>query len=76
MYHRGYETVQLAHDRIQDDIPTFVDIFAPELEVFDALGDLLIPLITLGLFGIGSFAKIGELHDRQRIKNSSKISRF
>ena len=61
MYHRGYVAVKAAHDRVQDDVLSFVDRFAPQLEVFDALGDVLIPIITLGLFGIGSFAKKGEL---------------
>ena len=60
MLHRGYETVKSAHDRIQDDIPTFTEIFAPEVEVFDALGDVLIPIITLGFFGASAFMTHGK----------------
>lgn len=60
MLHRGYETVKAAHDRIQDDIPTFTEIFAPEVKVFDALGDVLIPMLTLAFFGTSAFMERGK----------------
>lgn len=50
MLHRGNETVKVAHDRIQDDIRTFTEIFTPEVEVFDALGDVIIPIIFFFFF--------------------------
>ncbi|KAL1976523.1 hypothetical protein VTN31DRAFT_2805 [Thermomyces dupontii] len=57
MYRRGYDALLSAHDRVQDDVLSFTDVFAPELKQIDWLGDLLIPLITLGLGAIGEIAE-------------------
>ena len=57
MYARGYNALKSAHDRVQDDIVSFTDVFAPELEVIDWLGDVLIPIITLGLIVMGTVAE-------------------
>lgn len=60
MYYHGYTALLSAHDRDQDDVMSFVDIFAPELDVFP-WGDLVIPLITLGV-GV-----IGEVSGRSKL---------
>lgn len=60
MYARGYNGLLSAHDRFQDDVLGFTDIFAPEVEVFHWLGDLLIPMITLGIGLLGEATERGK----------------
>ena len=71
MYRRGWESLGSAHDLVQDHILSFTDIFAPEVEVLDILGDILIPIITIGT------GAIGEAADRSKsIVKPAKKKRF
>lgn len=61
MYHRAWQAIKSAHDDVQDKVLSFTDIFAPEVKVFDILGDILIPIITVGIGVVGEASSKSKL---------------
>lgn len=82
MYTTGYLGLMTAHAAAEGKVYEFTDIFAPKPPDLSWFGDLIIPLITLGLGAIGAGSGRSKLifsipHSRESIltPHSSVLSR-